>query len=180
VALELRRAVPSSAEVASDLMARLLAAVDRQLDRSASLGWCRLQHASGFGGAVTAARRAARLAAAGGAGGRIAQYETMGTHEVLLGLADDVLTAFEDLVVGPVVDHDARHGSDLVATLEEFLGRNCAVQSTAQALGIHVNTLRYRLATIERLTGRDLRSMPQKVDLFLALRSRADRRRAAR
>jgi DNA-binding PucR family transcriptional regulator len=99
---------------------------------------------------------------------------------VLLGLDDEVMLAYEDLVVGPLLDHDDRHDTHLVQTLREFLERSCGYQSSAQALGIHVNTLRYRLRTIERVTGRDLRRMADRVDLFLALRSWADRRAHAR
>jgi PucR family transcriptional regulator, purine catabolism regulatory protein len=162
------------------VLERVLLAVDRQADRSAQLGWTFLCHADGLVHALSAARRAARLASARGAGGRIAQYESMGTHEVLLGLDDEVMLAYEDLVVGPLLDHDDRHGTHLVQTLREFLERSCGYQSSAQALGIHVNTLRYRLATIERVTGRDLHGMADRVDLFLALRSWADRRSRAR
>jgi DNA-binding PucR family transcriptional regulator len=35
-----------------------------------------------------------------------------------------------------------------------------------------VNTLRHRLRRIEQLTGRDLGSMEDRVDLWIALRSR--------
>jgi hypothetical protein len=167
-------------EGAALVLERVLLAVDRQVDRSAHLGWTFLRHADGLAHALSAARRAARLASAGGAGGRIARYESMGTHEVLLGLDDEVMRAYEDLVVGPLLDHDDRHGSHLVLTLGEFLERSCGYQSSAQALGIHVNTLRYRLATIERVTGRNLHRMADRVDLFLALRSWADRRSRAR
>ena len=36
---------------------------------------------------------------------------------------------------------------------------------------VHVNTLRYRIEKIEALTGRDLRHLPDQVDLLLALQS---------
>jgi sugar diacid utilization regulator len=35
-----------------------------------------------------------------------------------------------------------------------------------------VNTLRHRLDRVEQLTGRDLASMEDRVDLYIALRSR--------
>jgi PucR family transcriptional regulator, purine catabolism regulatory protein len=37
---------------------------------------------------------------------------------------------------------------------------------------VHVNTLRHRLDRVEQLTGRDLGSMEDRVDLYIALRSR--------
>jgi sugar diacid utilization regulator len=36
---------------------------------------------------------------------------------------------------------------------------------------VHVNTLRHRLARVERLTGRSLSSMEDRVDFFIALRA---------
>jgi DNA-binding PucR family transcriptional regulator len=42
----------------------------------------------------------------------------------------------------------------------------CAAQ-----LHVHVNTLRYRIRRIEQLTGRDLGTLENRVDLFLALRA---------
>jgi DNA-binding PucR family transcriptional regulator len=59
-----------------------------------------------------------------------------------------------------------------VRTLELFLGSGCQWQATADALHVHVNTLRHRLQRVERLTGRDLSSMEDRVDFFIALRSR--------
>jgi len=43
---------------------------------------------------------------------------------------------------------------------------------TARALHVHPNTLRHRLNRVEQLTGRDLGSMEDRVDLYIALRSR--------
>ena len=42
---------------------------------------------------------------------------------------------------------------------------------TAEALHLHVNTVRYRIGRVEELTGRDLSSLEDRVDVFLALRS---------
>ncbi|WP_187281281.1 PucR family transcriptional regulator ligand-binding domain-containing protein [Nonomuraea sp. C10] len=161
------------AAVGDQTVACLLKCVERQLDREVHAGWTLARDGeSDLPRAVTAARRAARLAATGAGRERVARYERLGTHEVLLALDEEIVGGFEDLVLGPLVEYDSRHGSQLVATLREFLDRNGAYQASAEALGIHVNTLRYRLVTIEQVTGRDLRRMADKVDFYLALRSR--------
>jgi DNA-binding PucR family transcriptional regulator len=36
---------------------------------------------------------------------------------------------------------------------------------------VHVNTVRYRIRRVEDLTGRDLSTMTDRVDFFLALRA---------
>jgi sugar diacid utilization regulator len=52
------------------------------------------------------------------------------------------------------------------------LGEQVAArQASAEALRVHVNTLRRRLARIEELTGRSLHSMEARVGFFLALRT---------
>ena len=52
--------------------------------------------------------------------------------------------------------YDEKHGSELSATLREFLRNNCGYVATAQALHIHRSTLLYRLERITELTGIDL------------------------
>jgi purine catabolism regulator len=74
--------------------------------------------------------------------------------------------------VRPLEEHDALRGTELVRTLESFLGSGGKYQDTADSLHVHVNTLRLRLTRIETLTGRDLRSMDDRVDLWIALRAR--------
>jgi sugar diacid utilization regulator len=73
----------------------------------------------------------------------------------------------------PLETYDAEHATDLVATLDAFLSACGHWSVAATKLGIHVNTLRYRLARIEKHTGRDLDSMADRADFYLALRTRA-------
>jgi hypothetical protein len=52
-------------------------------------------------------------------------------------------------------------------------------EATAQKLHVHVNTLRHRLARCEELTGRDLTSMDNRVDFYIAIRARSTARQAS-
>ncbi|MFJ9823634.1 helix-turn-helix domain-containing protein [Streptomyces sp. NPDC101160] len=47
--------------------------------------------------------------------------------------------------------------------------KHCSWSRTAEALRIHVNTVRYRVDRIQALTGRDLSRLDQKADLRAAL-----------
>ena len=76
-------------------------------------------------------------------------------------------------VLLPLEAYDAEHATDLVATLDAFLSACGHWSVAANKLGVHVNTLRYRLARIEKHTGRDLDSMADRADFYLALRTRA-------
>jgi hypothetical protein len=77
-------------------------------------------------------------------------------------------------VLGPLLAYDAEHGTELVRTLDVFLTHCGQWTASAHELGVHVNTLRYRLTRIEKVTRRDLRSMAARVDLFAALRAAQD------
>jgi DNA-binding PucR family transcriptional regulator len=85
---------------------------------------------------------------------------------------DDAREALHDAVLLPLIDYDENHNSDLVRTLDAFLSHNGTWNTTAAELQVHVNTLRYRLARVEDLTGRSLDSMGDRVDFFVALRTR--------
>jgi sugar diacid utilization regulator len=97
------------------------------------------------------------------------------SYEALLDmLPDRVRVAFGRSLLAPLVDYDVRHGSDLVQTLRVFLDASGAWQQAATELHVHVNTLRYRIGRIEDLTQRDLSTMRDRVDFFLALATQPD------
>ncbi|SDN03762.1 PucR family transcriptional regulator [Allokutzneria albata] len=101
---------------------------------------------------------------------RVATVAELGTHRLLLGLHDaDTLRDFADVVLGPLREHDAQRGSELVATVRAFLDNGGQWAATAEALYVHVNTLRNRLAKVTELTGRDVARTEDRVDLYLAL-----------
>jgi len=86
-------------------------------------------------------------------------------------LPDRVRQSFGQGLLAPLFEYDARHGSELITTLQVFLDSGSAWQQAATELHVHVNTLRYRIGRIEVLTHRDLSTMHDRVDLFLALAS---------
>jgi DNA-binding PucR family transcriptional regulator len=75
-----------------------------------------------------------------------------GPLPMLIGAADAAeVRAFVDGSIGPVVAHDHAHGTPYLETLAAYLRAGCRSQPCADALGLHVTTLRYRLARIEEL-----------------------------
>lgn len=129
--------------------------------------------ASGLRASVVEARHACRFARLRRDAGW-ATHHQVGSHSLLLALQDeDVLAAFRRTLLQPLEEHDARRRSRLVETLDRFLSSGGRWQETAAALHVHVNTLRHRLRRVEELTGRDLASMENRVDLWIALRSRS-------
>lgn len=92
------------------------------------------------------------------------------SHDALLALLSDrARRSFAESLLAPLLDYDTSHGSDFVLTLRVFLDSGGAWQQAAGLLHVHVNTLRYRIGRIEALTDRDLSTMRDRVDLYLAL-----------
>lgn len=129
--------------------------------------------ARGLRGAAESARYACRLAALRPGRAAVVTDDELSSHLLLLaGVPDDLRRLFRDRVLGPLAEYDREHGSDLIPTLRAFLDNSGSWIRCAEVLHVHVNTLRYRIQRIEQLTGRDLGSLPDRVDLFLALQLR--------
>jgi PucR C-terminal helix-turn-helix domain/GAF domain/GGDEF-like domain len=79
------------------------------------------------------------------------------------------LETFLESTVGAVTSHDRKRGTELAATLLCYFDSNQNATTTAQRLGIHVNTVRQRLATIEDLIGH-WGSATRALELHIALR----------
>jgi len=106
--------------------------------------------------------------------GRVeAEFRDLGTYQLLLSLQDpEALATFASSVLGPLDAYDEAHGGHLVPSLRAFLERNARWEAAAAELYVHRHTLRYRMRKVEELTGRDLTSARDRMELFLALRAR--------
>ncbi|GGP78646.1 PucR family transcriptional regulator [Streptosporangium pseudovulgare] len=121
-------------------------------------------------GGLEEAGHARRLAEARGGG--VVTSDEIYTHALLLAtVPGDVRRSFTERTLDPILDYDRRHRSELLRTLEVFLDCAGSWNACAERLHVHVNTVRYRIRRVEELTGRDLSTMTDRVDLFLALRA---------
>jgi purine catabolism regulator len=75
-------------------------------------------------------------------------------------------------ILAPLLGHDARHGTDYVATLQAFLQTDRSWREAAAELHVHRQTLGYRLRKIEQLTGRGVTRTDHIAQWWLALRAR--------
>ena len=123
-----------------------------------------------LGGAVRAARFARQLAGDARQPVEVVCDSDLWTARLLLNSVPDVLrTTFADRVLGPVVSYDDRGAGDLIPTLAAFFACDGSWSRTADQLGLHINTVRYRIARIERLTGRSVAQTDGMADLYAAL-----------
>jgi sugar diacid utilization regulator len=73
--------------------------------------------------------------------------------------------------VEPIVRYDDQYSTDLVATLEAYLGHNCNMNATAAAIYAHRHTVAYRLERISELTGLDPLRTEDRERLGLGLKA---------
>ncbi|WP_326768022.1 helix-turn-helix domain-containing protein [Streptomyces sp. NBC_01591] len=108
---------------------------------------------------------AARAAAAEARFGPVVQWSAIGPYRLLTALPAE---AVADPVVRTLLTPPHK---DLARTAEVFL--DCAGQAsrTAAALGVHRQTLYYRLSRIQQLTGLDLNDGEDRLLLHMALKS---------
>lgn len=113
-------------------------------------------------------RIAGRVAAAAQAFG-LAGVHDIGSAGLQVAVLEsvDVGAALVERYVSPV--RDSSSGEELLASVREFLAAGAKIDPAAQRLHIHPNTLRYRLARFEELTGAELTETEQTVGVWWAL-----------
>ncbi|MCX4524186.1 MULTISPECIES: GAF domain-containing protein [unclassified Streptomyces] len=93
----------------------------------------------------------------------------LGFLGVLLGDRTDV-SGYVRQVLGPVIDYDARRGTELVLTLEAYFAHGSSLTRTKDALHVHVNTVVQRLERIGNILGEDWNAPARALEIQLALR----------
>ena len=105
-------------------------------------------------------------------GRQVAFYEDLGVLALLIAGPQGLpLNQFAGDTIGPILAHDARHGTSLVETLRTYLDVNCNQKDTAQRLFVHQKTVKYRLETIEKLTGLNLHEHSDRMRADIAVRA---------
>lgn len=120
------------------------------------------QLCASYGDAVTAARLGARL----GGRDRIHHIADFRLHELLAAAGHRTRARYRAEILGPL--RDQPDWPALRATVLSWCDSGFHLVNSARALHVHRNTLIYRLAKIERLTGRNPREHRFAVALYVA------------
>ena len=99
------------------------------------------------------------------------RFEDLGVYRILdSGEGRPEVRGFVQEWLGALLDYDRTKRAELVKTLAHYLDCGGNYDLTAQSLQIHRSTLRYRLARIRDITGRDLQNVDNRLNLHLATR----------
>jgi PucR family transcriptional regulator, purine catabolism regulatory protein len=101
----------------------------------------------------------------------IAHYGDGGESFLPRTLAESKLVA--ERILGPVLEYDREHDSDLIETLRTYLECDRSPKHAAVRLYVHSQTVNYRIGRIQELTGRSMRSTSDISELWFALRALA-------
>ena len=116
----------------------------------------------GFESALLALRHARDV-------GGVVVLDEVRVFDYLLSSADPTALRLSDQRASALCVEDARRGGTLMETFDAYLDSDLNVVHTAEALGLHPNTVRNRLAKIEGLTGLDIRRLADVIELASVL-----------
>ena len=148
----------------------LMERVNRRSRRSVHAGVSAIRGLADARDAVRQARFALRSGRAEDR--RVTRFAALSTYTLLLAAhSPESLLLAARAALDPLLDHDLKHGTELVSSLDTLLAHNGQQVPTAKALGIHRHTLRARIDRIAELTGRNLDSAHDRTELWLALKA---------
>lgn len=113
---------------------------------------------------------AAAYLAAGYRNAEFADYSDIGINKVIFGVKDtSVLKEFADGVLHNISEYDEKNNTDYEDMLRRYLESNSSVKKLSEEIGIHRNTVNYKIRQIKELFALEL-DEAQKAELILAFR----------
>jgi DNA-binding PucR family transcriptional regulator len=120
------------------------------------------------------ARQALRLSRRAGMRSRMTSYRSLGAFRLLLEVqSPEALRGFVTELLGPLLEYAQSRETPLLETLEALAAARWVRRAASRELGIHINSMSYRLERIETLTGLSLDDPETRVAIAIALRARA-------
>src|SRR5438105_2209944 len=120
------------------------------------------------------ARQALRLSRRAGARSRVTSYRSLGAFRLLLEVqSPEALRGFVTELLGPLLKYAESRETPLLETLEALAASRWIRRAAARSLGIHINSMTYRIERIESLTGLSMDDPETRVAIAIALRARA-------
>ncbi|ANF58779.1 helix-turn-helix domain-containing protein [Halotalea alkalilenta] len=120
--------------------------------------------------AWTRCRRMIDIARSFGRTGPLSGEDFGPMHMLIAAVGGEDVRAYVTESVGAMIIHDREHGTPYLETLSTYLQQCCRSQACADAMGVHVTTLRYRLARIQELFDIEVDTPERRFAIELAIR----------
>ena len=146
-----------SGESAATLMQRAMGTMARTVDATVAVSVDPAESAPSYAEAYRTAKGALDIALRAGRTNTVVQLADLGVIGLLLQLEDSrQLAAFARRTLGPLLDYDESHHTDLVNTLRTYFACRQDRNQAGGTLHIHPNTVTQRLRRVEQLCGVEL------------------------
>lgn len=97
------------------------------------------------------------------------QFDGMGMYRLLYSCTDTGLLAqIQRDTLSVLEEHDRRHNSNYVETLQSYLEFDGSIQAMAQSMFTHRNTIIYRMNNIKKLLGTELATPAERLPYQIA------------
>ncbi|HLG71965.1 MAG TPA: helix-turn-helix domain-containing protein [Chloroflexota bacterium] len=98
-------------------------------------------------------------------------FHALGVYRLFSLIEDRVeLMQLAEQTLGPLLEYDGQHSTSLVRTLGYYLESGRNLETSARAMYIHVNTLKYRLKRIQEIARLDINDAEQRFNVHLAVK----------
>ena len=77
-----------------------------------------------------------------------------------------------ETILGPLIEYDNLHNAELMKSLHAFFDANMSWQHASMELGIHRQTLNYRMQRIAEITNRNVSEIAGLAELHFATRAK--------
>src|SRR5258708_4858148 len=119
------------------------------------------------------ARQALRVTRRSGGRRRVASYRSLGAFRVRPEVrSPDAPRRFANALVGRLLEYAQSRDTPLLETLEALAAARWVRRAAPRPLGIHINSMSYRVERIQTLTGLQLDEPETRVAISIALRAR--------
>ncbi|HAP32096.1 MAG TPA: hypothetical protein DCQ14_03470 [Firmicutes bacterium] len=100
---------------------------------------------------------------------RVVFYDNLGIFS-LIEINPQHFAEFMKRTIGPLIDYDQKHKTQLIGTLNLFYKYNCNILKAAREGYLNPSTMKYRLRRIQEIMGLDLKDPETSLQLQLAMR----------
>jgi hypothetical protein len=146
-------------------------AIEKKFNIIYSQGLGRIYRPSGLLQSYQEACIAVALPRLMGQKGFIQYFSQLGVFSIIFSHEPETVRNYCYQVLGRIIEHDQKYGTDLLDTLRILLDNSCSWTTTANQMYVHVNTVYYRMFKVQKLLNVDFSLFETRLHLYTAIRA---------